>query len=74
MSWFRRNRGWQGDYYRRNPNWDRSPDSFTRYRKPTFRGMLRDFLIRVVAFTVLAALGLAWVKFHFLGGMFRPSF
>jgi hypothetical protein len=45
-----------------------------RYRKPTFRGMLRDFLIRLVAFTVLAALGLAWVKYHFLRGMFRPSF
>lgn len=74
MGWFRRNRGWQGDYYRRNRNWDRSPDSYTRYRKPTFRGMLRDFLLRLAAFTVLAVLGLAWVKFHFLGGMFPARF
>lgn len=71
----RRNRGWRGDDRRwRNRNWDRSPDSFTRYRKPSFRGMLRDFLIRLVAFIVLCALGLAWVKFYFLGEMFRPSF
>jgi hypothetical protein len=36
--------------------------------------MLRDFLIRLVAFIILCALGLAWVKYHFLGGMFRSSF
>ena len=30
--------------------------------------MLRDFLIRLVAFTILCALGLAWVKYHFLDG------
>lgn len=71
----RRNRGWRGDNRRwRNRNWDRSSDSFTRYRKPSFRGMLRDFLIRLVAFIILSALGLAWVKYHFLGGMFRSSF
>jgi hypothetical protein len=33
--------------------------------------MLVDFLIRLVAFTVLCVLGLAWVKYHFLGGQFR---
>jgi hypothetical protein len=36
--------------------------------------MLKDFLIRLVAFTILMALGLAWVKFHFLDGMFSSSF
>ncbi len=36
--------------------------------------MLRDFLIRLAAFTFIATLGLAWVKFHFLGGMFRAPF
>jgi hypothetical protein len=30
--------------------------------------------IRLVAFIILCALGLAWVKYHFLGGMFRSSF
>lgn len=66
----RRRNDWQG----RNRNWDRSPDSFARYRKPSFRGMLKDFLIRLVAFTILSALGLAWVKFHFLNGRFPSSF
>jgi hypothetical protein len=36
--------------------------------------MLKDFLIRLVAFTILCALGLAWVKFHFLDGKFLSSF
>jgi len=36
--------------------------------------MLKDFLIRLVAFTILCALGLAWVKFHFLDGQFPSSF
>jgi len=44
-----------------------------RYRKPSFRGMLKDFLIRLVAFTILCALGLGWVKFH-LDGQFLSSF
>ena len=44
-----------------------------RYRKHSVRGMLMDFLIRLVAFTILSALGLAWVKFHFLGGMLQLS-
>jgi len=36
--------------------------------------MLKDFLTRLVAFTLLCALGLAWVKFHFLDGQFPSSF
>jgi hypothetical protein len=32
--------------------------------------MLRDFLIRVVAFAVLSALALAWLKYHFMDGTF----
>jgi hypothetical protein len=36
--------------------------------------MLKDFLIRLVAFTILCALGLAWVRFHFLDGRFPSSF
>ena len=39
-----------------------------RYRKNSLRGAFRDFLIRLVAFTVLCALVLAWVKYHFLDG------
>jgi len=74
MALFGRKRRWQEDNWRRNRNWDRYPRSQGNYRKHSFRWMLRDFLIRIVAFTFLAALGLAWVKFHFLGGMFRGSF
>ena len=74
MALFGRNRRWQADYPRRNRNWDRYPRSQGNYQKHSFRWMLRDFLIRLVAFTILAVLGLAWVKFHFLGGMFRGSF
>jgi hypothetical protein len=57
---------------RRNPSWGRFSDK--GYRKRSLSWVLRDFLIRLVAFTVLAVLGLAWVKFHFLNGMFRASF
>lgn len=32
--------------------------------------MLRDFLIRLVAFTVLCVIALAWLKFHYLEGMY----
>jgi hypothetical protein len=39
-------------------------------RKQTFRCMLRDLLIRLVAFVILSALALAWLKFHFLDGQF----
>jgi hypothetical protein len=74
MAQYGRNRKWRGDYYRRNRNWDRYPRSYGKYQKHSFRWMLRDFLIRLVAFTIVAALGLAWVKFHFLGGMFQASF
>ena len=71
----------------RNPNWDRYPRpdrrqrnpywgrySYNRYRKRSLPWVLRDILIRLVAFTILCALGLAWVKFHFLNGMFPSSF
>ena len=68
-SYWRRNH-WRG----RNRNWYRSPASFRRYRKPSLWGMLKDFLIRLVAFTILCALGLAWVRFHFLNGCFPSSF
>ena len=68
MALFWRKRRWRDERWGRNRNWDRSSDSFMRYRKPTFKGMLRDFLIRLVAFTLLCALVLAWVKFHFLDG------
>jgi hypothetical protein len=75
MGLFRRKRRWVEDDRRwRNRNWNRSPDSYMKYRKPSFRGMLKDFLIRLVAFTILCALGLAWVKFHFLDGRFPSSF
>jgi hypothetical protein len=75
MGLFRRKRRWVKDERRwRNRNWDRSPDSYMRYRKHSFRRMLMDFLIRLVAFSILSALALAWVKFHFLDGTFRPSF
>ncbi len=75
MALFWRRRRWsRNDWRGRNRNWDRSPDSYMRYRKPSFRGMLKDFLIRLVAFTILCALGLAWVKFHFLDGQFPSSF
>jgi hypothetical protein len=57
---------------RRNPYWGRY--SYKRNRKRSFPWVLRDFLIRLVAFTILCALGLAWVKFHFLDGMFPSSF
>ena len=57
---------------RRNPSWGRSSDK--GYRKRSLSWVLRDFLIRLVAFTLLCALGLAWVKFHFLDGMFPSSF
>jgi len=36
--------------------------------------MLVDFSIRLLAFTILCALGLGWVKYHFLDGMFPSSF
>ena len=68
MALFWRKRRWRDERWERNRNWDRSPDSYMRYRKPSLRGAFRDFLIRLVAFTVLCALGLAWVKFHFLDG------
>lgn len=74
MAQFGRKRRWPEDYSRRNRNWDRYPRYQGKYQKHSFRWMLRDFLIRLAAFTLLAALGLAWVKFHFLGGMFRASF
>ena len=44
-----------------------------RYRKNSLRGAFRDFLVRLVAFTILCALGLAWVKFHFLDGTWVRS-
>ena len=56
----------------RNPSGGRFSDK--GYRKRSLRWVLRDFLIRLVAFTILCALGLAWVKFHFLEGMFPSSF
>ena len=68
----RRNRGWGGSYYgRRNRNWEPHWETSWKPRKRSFRAMLVDFLIRLVAFTVLCVLGLAWVKYHFLGGQFR---
>jgi len=36
--------------------------------------MLKDFLIRVVAFTVICALALGWLKYHFLEGRFDFRF
>ena len=56
---------------RRNPDWGRY--SYKRHRKRSLPWVFRDFLIRLVAFTFLCALGLAWVKFHFLNGMFPSS-
>jgi hypothetical protein len=66
MGWFS-NRGWRTDSwtwreYRREP------------QRRSFRWMLRDFLIRVVAFTVLSALALAWLKYHFMDGTFTFDF
>jgi hypothetical protein len=74
MALFGRNRKWRGGYNRRNSNWDRYPRSYGKYRKHSIRWMLLDFSIRLLAFTLLCALGLAWVKFHFLDGMFPSSF
>jgi hypothetical protein len=36
--------------------------------------MLKDFLIRLVAFTVLSILALAWLKYHYLEGRFSFTF
>lgn len=65
-----RKRTWQSDWSRerapRNRNWETRWDS----RRHSFRWMLRDFLIRLVAFTVLCVIALAWLKFHYLEGMY----
>lgn len=67
-------------YQNRYPYWEGRPYR-NRYTRPrwkrqhhSFKWMLRDFLIRLGAFILIATLGLAWVKFHFLGGMFQGSF
>ena len=68
----RRNRNWgENKYRRRNRNWEPYWETRWKPRKRSFREMFVDFLIRLVAFTVLCVLGLAWVKYHFLGGQFR---
>ena len=74
MALFGRKRKWREDYWRRNSNWDAYPRSYWRYRRYSFLWMLLDFSIRLLAFTILCVLGLAWVKFHFLDGMFSYSF
>ncbi len=67
-------------YRNRYPYWERRPyrNRYTRPRwkrqRHSFKWMLRDFLIRLGAFILIATLGLAWVKFHFLGGMFQSPF
>ncbi len=70
-SWDRYRRPYQR---RRNRYRDRYPWSHKRNRKRSLPWVLGDCLIRLVTFTVLCALGLAWVKFHFLNGMFPSSF
>lgn len=70
----KRKRNWGNPYGgRRNRNWDSHWETRWKPRRRSAREFFVDFAVRVVAFTLLCALGLAWVKFHFLGGMFRPS-
>lgn len=53
----------------RNQRWD----SGWKPRKHSFRWMLTDFLIRLVAFSIASFIALAWLKFHYMDGMFSFS-
>ena len=74
MALFGRKRKWRGDDWRRNSTWDNYPRSYGEYRIHMLRWMLREFLIRIVAFTIVSAIVLALVKFHFWEGRFSSSF
>ena len=60
-------RNWRWDDRRwRGPRWNRYPGYSANYYQHPLKWMLREFITRLVVFTILCALGLAWVKLYLL--------